>query len=527
MVKRVLQALFAVGVVLAGLASSARAVDAPKWVAAMYIDAQGQIGLRWQPVPGATAYNVLRSTTKGTGYQQVASPAVPQHFDTGVTPGTTYYYTLQAVTAAGTSASSDERTVVVPKKAAKISPPVWKQAVMDQTAAGIKLEWQSVAGAAAYNIFRRESFKPVGKEDLIASVQTAEVYIDKSELKKGIEYIYSLSVLDSTFTESDKSSQQSVKFAPKEEVKEVKKQESQVQSRKTEFLGEITYHKTEGVTVRGQSSPVSVAIYEGEIFVLFSNRVVQVFSEKRREFDREFTGNGEGGAFPSAINYMTIDPNGALIIVDPIELSIRKYSAKDGAFIGSFSALEGYNENDPLDKYRVMPAFLAFGPDGDTVFLTDMGNNTIRVFDAKGKFKQRIGQFGGKPGEFSGPGFMFLDKTGRLFVTEVVNSRVQILDKDYKGAVMFGEPGTRTGQFGMISGLTVDPDKKRIYVSDYVTNVVHIWSEEGKFEGVIKYKDQANNKTFNNPGQIARGSDGTLYVVDVGMQTVVAFRDLE
>jgi hypothetical protein len=69
------------------------------------------ITLRWLPSFGATAYNVLRSTTSGSGYAAIASnlsASTTTYVDTSAAAGTTYYYVVQAVNSAGTSGNSPQ-----------------------------------------------------------------------------------------------------------------------------------------------------------------------------------------------------------------------------------------------------------------------------------------------------------------------------------------------------------------------------------------------------------------------------------
>ncbi len=69
----------------------------------------GAVPLRWQQSFGATGYAVLRATTSGGPYSTIASGvAGGSYVDTTVTNGTTYYYTVTATNAAGTSANSPE-----------------------------------------------------------------------------------------------------------------------------------------------------------------------------------------------------------------------------------------------------------------------------------------------------------------------------------------------------------------------------------------------------------------------------------
>jgi len=67
-----------------------------------------QVGLTWTTSTGATSYSVLRSTTNGGPYTQVATPTVTSDTDAGLTNGTTYYYVVAALNSAGESADSSQ-----------------------------------------------------------------------------------------------------------------------------------------------------------------------------------------------------------------------------------------------------------------------------------------------------------------------------------------------------------------------------------------------------------------------------------
>jgi fibronectin type 3 domain-containing protein len=69
------------------------------------------ITARWLPSFGATSYDLLRSTTSGSGYAVIASDltaAKTSYVDTNVVAGTTYYYVAQAKNSVGTSGNSSE-----------------------------------------------------------------------------------------------------------------------------------------------------------------------------------------------------------------------------------------------------------------------------------------------------------------------------------------------------------------------------------------------------------------------------------
>lgn len=65
-----------------------------------------QVNLKWNPVSSAEEYIIKRSTTSGTGYQEVGRSKASSYTDSGLSNGTTYYYVVSAVNAHGESADS-------------------------------------------------------------------------------------------------------------------------------------------------------------------------------------------------------------------------------------------------------------------------------------------------------------------------------------------------------------------------------------------------------------------------------------
>jgi autotransporter-associated beta strand protein len=75
----------------------------------------GQVALSWNASAGATGYNVLRSTSNGGPYSNVAAGVTAtSSTDTNVLGGLTYYYVVTASNANGSSAYSNQATATVP-----------------------------------------------------------------------------------------------------------------------------------------------------------------------------------------------------------------------------------------------------------------------------------------------------------------------------------------------------------------------------------------------------------------------------
>ena len=76
-----LAATLAVTAAAAVAIAAAPLPPAPKWVAALWVEAPKSVGLRWLPVENATGYQVLRSETEGKGHEEIAEVSQPQYFE--------------------------------------------------------------------------------------------------------------------------------------------------------------------------------------------------------------------------------------------------------------------------------------------------------------------------------------------------------------------------------------------------------------------------------------------------------------
>ena len=113
---------------------------------------------------------------------------------------------------------------------------------------------------------------------------------------------------------------------------------------------------------------------------------------------------------------------------------------------------EAFNEpNDVL----VAPDGSIFVAEGHNAqFLDQDGPNAlarISKFTADGKYIKTFGSWGYGPGQFRGAHSLAMDSTGRLFVADRGNRRIQIFDQDGKFLEMWY-------QFSRISGLYIAPN---------------------------------------------------------------------
>ncbi len=128
----------------------------------------------------------------------------------------------------------------------------------------------------------------------------------------------------------------------------------------------------------------------------------------------------------------------------------------DGRLLMTLGAAGGGSGPDGF----VAPNDVAVAPDGTIYVAEGHGgpSNRIVVFDRAGKYLREFGRSGDGPGEFDQPHALAFDSTGRLFVGDRGNNRIQVVDKD--GG--FLEQWT---QFSRPSGIYIDR-QDMIYVAD-------------------------------------------------------------
>jgi hypothetical protein len=110
-----------------------------------------QISLSWAASLGATSYDVYRATSAGQeGNTPIATGVTaPTFTDSNLTAGTTYYYEVTAVDAAGQSPMSSEVSATPPQAPAA---PTGLAVLVGAT--NVSLSWNAVSGATGYNIYR-------------------------------------------------------------------------------------------------------------------------------------------------------------------------------------------------------------------------------------------------------------------------------------------------------------------------------------------------------------------------------------
>jgi sugar lactone lactonase YvrE len=192
------------------------------------------------------------------------------------------------------------------------------------------------------------------------------------------------------------------------------------------------------------------------------------------------------------------------------------------------------------------PGGIAIDNENRFLYVADSDNDQVMVYDADSPYKllRRIGTAGKKhsltdPGNFAMPTNVAVDGDGNLYVTDTLNSRIQIFDADGNFLKTFGKAGDGAGSFARPKGLAVDADG-HIWVADAVQNRVQVFNQEGQllmwmggtgiypgqFRTLAGLAIDKNNRVFTSeqyPGRVQY----FRYVTEEEVKVEVARREAE
>ncbi len=112
-----------------------------------------QVTVTWTTAATATSYNVYRSTTLGAQGTKIGSSVTVSFTDSTSVNGTTYYYQVTAVNAAGESTPSTRSSGATPTVPLAV-PAAPASVNATDAATQVTVSWTAVSGATSYKVYR-------------------------------------------------------------------------------------------------------------------------------------------------------------------------------------------------------------------------------------------------------------------------------------------------------------------------------------------------------------------------------------
>lgn len=255
---------------------------------------------------------------------------------------------------------------------------------------------------------------------------------------------------------------------------------------------------------RPLSLPVDIAVdRKGVAFLLDSgNRAIGLFSPKG-EFLREIPGRG-GWRDPFALSvgadgaiYLADGDSGRILEIDLSGKIRHEYHAGKNARI------------------------TGVGVFGNSIYGVDNRNDKVVVFRRGEGRPTSWGKKGERPGEFQSPFRLAVDGAGRVFVTDVMNARIQWFSAFGQHLGTLKKFGAGEGKIFRPTGISLD-QRGRIWISDSYTGLVQLFEENGNLVQSLAVSE-GRPFLFGDPVGIATAADG-IWIADQREGRAALFR---
>lgn len=218
------------------------------------------------------------------------------------------------------------------------------------------------------------------------------------------------------------------------------------------------------------NAPHSIDIDKfGNIYVTDTgnNRVQKFTSDGKFVLKWGFENTGGKGAERTP-HQLTVDSQGFVYLTDKNGHQILKFD-ENGKFI-KIIGREGSGDGE-----FVRPHGIVFDSK-DNMYITDMRNSRVQILDNDLNLIKQWGSYGNGTGQFSltFPGIDYFEKDDLVFVVDKLLTRVQVFDNQGNFMTEFGSKGTGDGQFKRPEDLALNPSGK-IFVSDTGNSRVQIF----------------------------------------------------
>jgi DNA-binding beta-propeller fold protein YncE len=165
------------------------------------------------------------------------------------------------------------------------------------------------------------------------------------------------------------------------------------------------------------------------------------------------------------------------------------------------------------------PTGVAVDSARNKLYVADTGHSesdehTVKIFNLEGKLLGHLGQGKGDlPGSFLFPTYVSVDAKGNVYVSDTVNSRIQMFDADGKFVQQVGKRGNGWGMFDKPKGVALD-SFGNVYVNDSGWCNTQIFNSKGQIMLFFGGRGTVPG-LMQNPSSLAIDKQNRIYVGDL------------
>lgn len=209
-----------------------------------------------------------------------------------------------------------------------------------------------------------------------------------------------------------------------------------------------------------------------------------------------------------------VDAAGRIYVPDMGNHRIQVFNP-DGTYFTTFGS---YGDgNDQFD----CPGGVAISPVNGDILVADSNNHRVQIYTSAFVYKATLGvldETGTDNHHFNWPKDVAVDASGNIYVADVENRRVQkctLSSTNYTCSTFVGETGVFGDDFGHLLPLSIAVDGSgRVYVADDWNNRIQVFDSTGAYLTTIGGAWGSNTGQLRGPSGVAVDSAGNVYVAD-------------
>ncbi|KUO73956.1 MAG: hypothetical protein APF81_24600 [Desulfosporosinus sp. BRH_c37] len=255
---------------------------------------------------------------------------------------------------------------------------------------------------------------------------------------------------------------------------------------------------------KGLMGPLAVTVSSDYVFVADTGRSqVQVYSH-----DGEWISTwGKGKLnYPFAMTYA----DRRLYVADPNLMELFVFDDR-GDMQKSLLNKQRLQLTSGKQGEIIRPTAVQVGAD-NLIYVSDVGNQVVLVMDSSGKILRYFGGSGTTEGKFQYPNALYVEKKGKVYVSDSNNGRIQIFDQKGQFLYMINGSQGKSGPLALPRGLAVT-DSGIIFVVDVFSHSLRAYDEAG-FELWSFGGNGSDHGRFDFPNGLCLDSGGRIYVTD-------------
>jgi DNA-binding beta-propeller fold protein YncE len=220
------------------------------------------------------------------------------------------------------------------------------------------------------------------------------------------------------------------------------------------------------------------------------------------QWDKLFVAAGGTGGGPHKIKISPYDPQRHVWVINDARHVIYKFSNDGRQLVMTLGETDVQGDDE---KHFGLPQDIAFLPDGSVLVADGLRNARVVQFDATGTFRRQWGSRGNGPGQLSGLHGIDADRSGRVYVADRGNQRIQVFDTN--GAHLDTWPNLRFPNHVVAAPdgtvWVSDGTNARLLHYDATGKLLNFWGTYGTYPGA-----------FWELHQFSVDAEGNLYTAD-------------